>query len=69
VGALVYLGQRMLTPAERIAAFLGKAICPECQALYVRPWLGVNRIGKRYERCPQCGRYHWTTLHVESSMH
>jgi hypothetical protein len=67
VGALIYLGQRILTPAERIAAFLGKAICPECQTLYIRPWWGVNRIGKRYERCPQCKHNHWTTLFVESS--
>lgn len=61
-GALIYLGQRMLTPTERIAAFLGKAMCPECQTLYVRPLWGINRLGeKRYERCPQCKRYHWTT--------
>jgi hypothetical protein len=67
MGALIYLGLRMLTPSELIAAFLGKAICPECQTLYVRPWSGVNRIGKRYERCPQCKHYHWTTLYIESS--
>jgi len=66
VGALVYLGLGMLTLTERIAAFLGKAICPECRTLYVRPWWGVNRIGKRYERCPQCKHYHWTTLYVEN---
>ena len=65
--ALVYLGQRVLAPKERIAVFLGKAICPECQTLYVRPWWGINRIGKRYERCPQCKHYHWTTLYVKSS--
>ena len=66
-GALVYLAQQMFTPAQRIAALLGKAVCPECQMLYVRPWLGVNRIGTRYERCPQCKHSHWTTLYVESS--
>ncbi len=67
VGALIYLGQWTLTQTERIAAFLGKAICPECHTLYVRPWWGVNRIGKRYERCPQCKHYHWTTRYIESS--
>ena len=66
VVALVYLGLRIFTPTERIAAFLGKALCPECQKLYIRPWWGVNRIGKRYERCPQCRHYHWTTLYVEN---
>ena len=66
-GALIYLGQRVLTPAQRMAYFLGKAVCPECQTLYVRPWLGVNRIGKRYERCPQCKHYHWTTQYVEGA--
>jgi len=67
VGALIYLGQRLLTPSERIAALLGKAVCPECHTLYVRPWRGMNRIGKRYERCPQCKHYHWTTLYREDS--
>ena len=65
-GSLIYLGQRILTPAERIAAFLGKAICPECRTLYVRPWRGINRIGKRYERCPHCQHDHWTTLFIEN---
>jgi hypothetical protein len=68
VGAMIYLGQSLLTPEQRIAAFLGKAVCPECQTLYVRPWWGINRIGKRYERCPQCKHYHWTTLYVEKSI-
>ena len=64
--ALIYLGRRLLAWQERIAMFLGQAICPECQTLYVRPWWGINRIGKRYERCPQCKHYHWTTRYVES---
>ncbi len=67
VGALIYLGQQILTPDERVAVFLGKAVCPECQTMYVRPWLGINRIGKRYERCPQCKHYHWKTLYAENS--
>jgi uncharacterized membrane protein YhfC len=67
VGALIYVGQSILTPAQRLAALLGKAVCPECQTLYVRPWLGVNRIGKRYERCPQCKHSHWTTRYIENA--
>lgn len=65
IGALLYLGRRMLLSPERMASILGRAICPECQTLYVRPWWGINRIGKRYELCPQCKHYHWTTLYVE----
>ncbi len=63
--ALVFLGRHLFTQNERVAYFLGKAICPECQTLYVRPLWGVNRPGKRYERCPHCKNNHWTTRYVE----
>ncbi len=65
-GAFFYLLPHLLSGAERVAWFLGKATCPECKTLYVRPMWGVNRLeGQRYERCPQCKQWHWTTLYVE----
>lgn len=65
VASLVYLGSKMINTEKQKAAIFGRAVCPECQTLYVRPWMGMNRIGKRYERCPNCKHNHWTTLYVE----
>jgi hypothetical protein len=61
IGSLIYLGTRLFKGTSHNATILGKAICPECQTLYVRPFFGMNRIGKRYERCPNCKHNHWTT--------
>jgi hypothetical protein len=66
IASLIYLGSRLLNTTQRKASVLGRAVCPECQTLYVRPWRGINRIGKRYERCPNCKHDHWTTLYVEN---
>lgn len=42
--------------------FFGDAKCPECGTIYPRPfWLGVNMVTRRYERCPQCKKWHWIT--------
>lgn len=65
VASLVYLGSKMINTEKQKAAILGRAVCPECQTLYIRPWMGMNRIGKRYERCPNCKHNHWTILYVE----
>lgn len=66
LASLIYLGSRLLNTARRKAAIFGRAVCPECQTLYVRPFIGMNRVGKRYERCPNCKQNHWTTLYVEN---
>lgn len=68
IASLIYLGSRLLNTKERKTSIIGRAVCPECQTLYVRPWRGINRIGKRYERCPNCKHNHWTTLYVEDKM-
>lgn len=40
-------------------AVLGYSDCPECGAHYPRPLI-TPRIGPlRYERCPNCRRFHW----------
>lgn len=65
IASLVYLGSKMINTEKQKAAILGRAVCPECQTLYIRPWMGMNRIGKRYERCPHCKHNHWTTLYME----
>jgi hypothetical protein len=40
---------------------LGRAKCPECGLIYERPWMAVNLGTRRYERCPGCLRWHYTT--------
>jgi len=38
---------------------LGRSICPECSAEYEAPVFGFNCITKRYEKCPNCNKWHW----------
>ena len=47
----------------RLGAFLyGQAICPGCGRSYDRSIWGANLgVSRRYERCPHCRKWHWTT--------
>lgn len=65
--SLILLSSRLFSTPSAKVSILGKAICPECNTLYVRPWRGINRIGKRYERCPNCKKSHWTTLYEDQT--
>jgi hypothetical protein len=57
---LVFLATRKIALGQ---FFFGEAKCPECGAIYPRPfWLGVNMVTKRYERCPHCKKWHWISL-------
>ena len=43
----------------RLGYFLaGQAKCPECGKIYDRPFLGINLISKRFEKCPHCKKWH-----------
>src|SRR5579872_1516364 len=44
---------------------LGRAKCPGCGLIYERPWLAVNMGTRRYEPCPGCKRWHYTTTWKE----
>ena len=41
---------------------LGSATCPECGAVYPRPWIAINMLTTRYERCPSCRHWHWVRM-------
>ena len=41
---------------------LGFSDCPECGAHYPRPLLALNFGPVRYERCPNCRRFHWVSI-------
>jgi hypothetical protein len=36
----------------------GKTKCPECSQIYDSPVFGLNLGTRRYERCPQCRKWH-----------
>lgn len=44
--------------------FYGRRRCPECAAEYDAPLLALNFGTRRYERCPQCRRWHFTKTSV-----
>jgi ssDNA-binding Zn-finger/Zn-ribbon topoisomerase 1 len=41
--------------------FFGNSTCPECGFVYPGPIFGLNAVTKRYERCPNCKKWHWVT--------
>jgi hypothetical protein len=41
-------------------ALFGRRHCPACDQEYDAPLFGINCGVRRYERCPHCGRWHWT---------
>jgi uncharacterized membrane protein YhfC len=42
---------------------LGRSTCPECGTVYPRPLLAANLGPWRYERCPNCRRFHMVKLY------
>lgn len=41
---------------------LGQSTCPECQTAYPRPLLAFNLGPVRYERCPNCRKFHFVRV-------
>lgn len=41
--------------------FHAKVTCPECFTKYNPPLAGLNLINTRYEKCPNCRKWHWVT--------
>lgn len=39
--------------------FYGTSMCPECGFNYPAPIWAFNSFNKRYERCPNCKKWHW----------
>jgi hypothetical protein len=60
---LVWFAFGRLNPGLPI---FGRRRCPECGKDYDPPLFAVNLGPKRYERCPHCRRWHWTSA-VSSS--
>lgn len=60
VGLLVYFLFGKLTVQNTSLFVNGRAKCPECGTVYIRPIFAISGITKRYERCPACKKWHWT---------
>lgn len=57
---VLWLGMRMnaLSKGKFRDATLGYSTCPECKTVYPRPLLALNLGPVRYERCPNCRKFH-----------
>lgn len=42
--------------------FYGSSVCPECGFNYPAPVFGINSFRTRFERCPNCKKWHWVKL-------
>ena len=62
IGALALLSYFTFGRIALGRIFYGRRRCPECQQDYDAPlFLAINFGRTRYERCPHCRRWHWTT--------
>lgn len=59
VGIMLILTCKLYYGKLRIGYMLmGQAQCPECGSIYDRPIFGIVIVRSRFERCPQCKRFH-----------
>ena len=63
LAAIAWLAWLMRAPSNSGSPLFGEATCPGCGQLFPRsPWTGLNfGADGRYERCPHCHEWHWTT--------
>lgn len=40
----------------------GNSVCPECEFVYPSRFWALNALNKKYERCPNCKKWHWVTI-------
>ncbi|MFZ1220760.1 MAG: hypothetical protein WAO00_15810 [Chthoniobacterales bacterium] len=65
VGALALLSYFTFGRVALGRIFYGRRHCPECQQDYDAPFLFAINFGRtRYERCPHCRHWHWTSSPV-----
>jgi hypothetical protein len=65
IGALALLSYFTFGRIALGRIFYGRRHCPECQHDYDAPFLFAINFGRtRYERCPHCRHWHWTTARV-----
>ena len=63
------IGRRMrsLAPGSARSYPLGGAICPRCSRPFAVHFYGLNLVGRKYDRCPYCGK--WSLLHLATGEH
>ncbi len=59
VPALLYWIDRKRNPDKYSGhgGAFGGAVCPKCGCPFPRHWWGLNLGGKKYDRCPHCGKW------------
>lgn len=60
VGALAWLAYLISGHVLPLRLMFGLRHCPECSAAYEPSLLAINNGDKRFERCPNCRKWHWT---------
>jgi hypothetical protein len=61
----VMLARKTTSVKAAVRSIYGKAKCPGCGFIYNRPFLALNLLTRRYERCPGCGKFHLTKDYEE----
>lgn len=61
IAALALLAYFISGSVSPVHLFYGRRHCPECSGDYDAPLLALNFGFTRYERCPHCQHWHWTT--------
>ncbi len=62
---LPQINRRYEPGAAREYGTAGGAICPRCHRPFALSWLSPHLLGRRFQRCPYCGR--WGFVSRESS--
>lgn len=67
VGAMAWLWRLAFGFGSLKRMLYGRRQCPACGSEYDPSFFAVNAGTKRYERCPHCKRWQWTTPAVNES--
>jgi hypothetical protein len=60
IGAVAWLAYLIFGRVLPLRLMYGLRHCPECSTDYEPSVLAINNGDKRFERCPNCRKWHWT---------
>jgi hypothetical protein len=66
-GALALLSYFTFGQMKPGLMLFGRRHCPECDGDYDAPLFGLNFGSTRYERCPHCRHWHWTSAPAQKT--
>ena len=62
IGSLLLLSYYSYGKANLGQLLHGLSLCPDCKTEYPAPIIAMNWLNKRYERCPNCKKWHWIKM-------